>query len=208
MTHPRLQIIADDVIGLTVKNAAEAQSLAAHLRQSSHWLEIVPGLDSVAVRYDPASIALSSVSDQLVKAHQTMPDQPRENAAIIDIPVHYGDENGPDLKAICEALSLTPADLIARHTAPLYTVEMIGFTPGFAYLGGLDKALTVPRRSTPRSHVPAGSIGISGGYTGLYAMPGPGGWPLIGRTDTLLFNAALKEPFLIHPGLQVRFVSV
>ncbi len=84
---------------------------------------------------------------------------------------------------------------------------MIGFTPGFAYLGGLDQALTVPRRSTPRTHVPAGSIGISGNYTGLYAMPGPGGWPLIGRTDTALFDATSGNPFLIHPGQQIRFVS-
>jgi len=207
MTEPRFQIIADDVIGLAVKDAAEAQTLAAHLRQTGDWLEVVPGLDSVAVRYDPAAITPSSVSDQLAAAQRSMPDQPRESAPILDIPVHYGSKSGPDLQAICDTLSLSPSDLIARHTAPLYTAEMIGFTPGFAYLGGLDKALTIPRRSTPRTHVPAGSIGISGGYTGLYAMPGPGGWPLIGRTDTALFDASSKLPFLIHPGQQIRFVS-
>jgi len=206
MSNPRLQIIADDVIGLIVKDAAEAQSLAAHLRQTGDWLEVVPGLDSVAVRYDPATIALSAVSDHLATAQQSIPDHPQESAPALAIPVHYGGQHGPDLNAICDALSLTPSELIARHTAPLYTAEMIGFTPGFAYLGGLDKALTVARRSTPRTHVPAGSIGISGGYTGLYAMPGPGGWPLIGRTDTALFDAASGNPFLIHPGQQIRFV--
>ena len=208
MTDSRLQIIAEDVIGLAVKDAAEAQALAAHLRQTGPWLEVVPGLDSVAVRYDPTAIALSSVSDQLAAAQQSMPDQPRETAPTLEIPVHYGGENGPDLAEICTALSLTPSELIARHTAPLYTVDMIGFTPGFAYLGGLDKALTIPRRATPRAHVPAGSIGISGGYTGLYAMPGPGGWPLIGRTDKTLFDPTSKQPFLIQPGLRIRLVSV
>ena len=100
---------------------------------------------------------------------------------------------------------MTRDDFVALHCRDEYPVEMLGFTPGFAYIGGLDDRLDVPRRPHPRQYVPAGSIGIAGGRTGIYAMPGPGGWPLIGRTPEPLFDAKAGDPFRLRPGLRVRF---
>lgn len=206
MTEARVQVIAEDAVAISVNTATRAQSLAAQLRQSGNWIEVVPGMDSVTIRFDPMSMDLLSVSQQLATTLETARAEPTSTPSTLDISVHYGGADGPDLKDICADLNLTEAEFITHHTAQTYPVEMIGFTPGFAYLGGLDEALSVPRKSKPRTHVPAGSIGISGLYSGLYAMPGPGGWPLIGRTDHTLFDAQSDTPFLIQPGQLIRFV--
>ena len=103
---------------------------------------------------------------------------------------------------------LLQKELIALHTGQEYRVDMLGFTPGFAYIGGLDAALDVPRLPQPRMHVAAGSIGIADGRTGVYALPGPGGWPIIGRTSLTLFDALSDQPFLLQAGYRVRFTAV
>ncbi len=208
MTDARIQIIAEDAVALRVDTAMRAQMLAVQLRQTGNWREVVPGLNSVTIRFDPAITDLRSASQQLINALDCNPGSPASTPDTLEIPVQYGGANGPDLSDICARLKLSETAFIARHSAPTYRAEMIGFTPGFAYLGGLDEALVVARRTAPRNHVPAGSIGISGLYSGLYAMPGPGGWPLIGRTDKLLFNAGSDDPFVIQPGQLIRFVPV
>jgi inhibitor of KinA len=127
---------------------------------------------------------------------------------IIDIPVHYGGNDGPDLLVVADACSLSPAEVIALHTAQPFPVLMLGFMPGFPYLGGLPTRLHLPRRSTPRAYVPAGSIAIANDQTGIYPNQSPGGWHLLGRTTVQLFDPTRDPPSLLTPGDLVRFISI
>jgi inhibitor of KinA len=129
-------------------------------------------------------------------------------ARVIDVPVTYGGAAGPDLDKVATALGLAPAELVAIHTAEVYRVMMIGFTPGFPYIGPLPDRLQVPRLTTPRAAVPAGSVAIAAGLTGIYPARLPGGWHLIGRTDLLLFDPAATPPATLEPGDGVRFVPL
>ncbi|WIG55610.1 MAG: Allophanate hydrolase 2 subunit 1 [Rhodanobacteraceae bacterium] len=124
------------------------------------------------------------------------------------IPVCYGGDCGPDIDAIAEHAGLVRDEVIARHAAAEYTVAMLGFAPGFPYLLGLDAALHVPRRATPRTRVPAGSVAIGGAQTGIYPCELPGGWHLIGRTPLALFDPRRDPPCLLAPGDRVRFRAI
>lgn len=125
-----------------------------------------------------------------------------------EIRVAYGGAAGPDLPALARRAGLDEAAYVARHAAADYTVAFLGFQPGFPYLQGLPDALHAPRRSTPRVRVPAGSVAIGGGYTGIYPAAGPGGWQLIGRTAAMLFDPRRAAPALLQPGDRVRFVPL
>jgi biotin-dependent carboxylase-like uncharacterized protein len=127
---------------------------------------------------------------------------------VVDVPVEYGGAGGPDLDAVAAVNGLSPADVIARHTAHDYRVFMIGFLPGFAYLGSVDAAIAAPRHASPRLRVPPGSVGIAGQQTGIYPQASPGGWQIIGRTTARPFDARRPSPSLLAPGDRVRFVAV
>lgn len=126
---------------------------------------------------------------------------------LIDIPVHYGGEFGEDLFEVARFHHTDAKEIVRWHTEPTYTVFMMGFQPGFPYLGGLPKHLHTPRRDIPRTKVPAGSVGIGGSQTGIYPFSSPGGWQLLGRTEIPLFNIAQNPPVLLVAGDQVRFVA-
>ena len=197
-----LRRIADDVIEIPVFNASEAQELAASLRAAVIGEDVVAGLSTVAIRIDPGDF--TSVEAQLRSASSSL--SPVEaNRAPVEIEITYGGETGPDFDLVCAQLGLAPEAFIERHTAMLHSVDMIGFTPGFSYISGLPQDWSIPRLSTPRNRVGAGSVGISAGYTGIYALAGPGGWPLIGRTSAPLFDPDAAEPFLLAPGQPVKF---
>ncbi len=198
----------DDLISISVANSREAQDLALRLRESKAYLEAVAGIDSVVVQFDIASKDRNEIEKQIAEV-LAEPGNTRASAQpVVEIPVCYGGEAGPDLAGVCEQLGMTRDEFIALHSGREYEVDLVGFTPGFAYIGGLDKQLNVSRRQEPRVCVPAGSVGIAGGMTGLYALQGPGGWPLIGRTSFILFDAAADDPFVLTPGSKVVFVSV
>lgn len=133
---------------------------------------------------------------------------PREDARVVEIPVCYGGEHGPDLEAVAVHAGLSPDAAVARHAAGDYTVAMLGFAPGFPYLLGLDPALHAPRRADPRTRVPAGSVAIGGAQTGVYPRELPGGWNLIGRTPLSLFDPRREPPALLAPGDRVRFCAI
>lgn len=198
-------IVADDMIAIGVAGVQASQHLARVLRKSGSWREVVGGIDSVVVQFDAARIDADAAMAALDKQLARVPEMTSVDAPVMEIPVIYGGEDGPDLDGICELLEMTRDDFVALHCRDDYPVEMLGFTPGFAYIGGLDDRLDVPRRPHPRQHVPAGSLGIAGGRTGIYALPGPGGWPLIGRTPEPLFDAEADNPFRLQPGVRVRF---
>ncbi len=198
----------DDLISLSVDGPQEAQALAAHLRKDGICFEVVAGIDSVVAQFDASALdaatARRRIEDSLVDGIPPLPCRKE----LIELPVVYGGEHGPDLESVCHELGLSPDEFVALHTGTDYRVDMIGFTPGFAFVGGLDERLNVPRREQPRQRVEAGSIGIADGRTGLYALASPGGWSLIGRTPRPLFDANAANPFSIQAGMRIRFVAI
>lgn len=198
----------DDLFSVAVESPAHAQALAARLRKAGGWLDVVPGIDSVVARFDAVRVAADAARSVIEAALEKGVEPINHGNALFEIPVIYGGEYGPDLDELSAATGLTPDEIVRLHTASEYRVEMVGFTPGFAFIGGLDERLRVPRRKEPRQHVPAGSVGIADGRTGLYAMSSPGGWTLIGRTPCKLFDATAEQPFALEPGMRVRFRAI
>jgi KipI family sensor histidine kinase inhibitor len=194
---------------------AAVQAAASVLRAAAPaWIEdIVPAYASLAVVFDAEACAAaridpSAAADWLQAQLQSVAADAAIAGRQVEIPVSYGGDDGPDLDFVAAHLGLTPAEVITRHTAAEYRVAMLGFAPGFPYLLGLDPALAVARRATPRTSVPAGSVGIGGAQTGIYPQASPGGWQLIGRTALRLFDPQRAAPSLLAPGDRVRFVSV
>lgn len=201
-------ISGDDLLSIEVGSPAEAQSLADALRQGDDWREVVAGISSVAVQFDAAAVSLDDARQRIENALAKGISPLELSDVLLEIPVVYGGEAGPDFDDVCEQTGLKAEEVIALHTGREYRVDLVGFTPGFAYVGGLDDKLNVARRDSPRQRVEAGSVGIADGRTGLYALPGPGGWPLIGRTAFRLFDPSADNPFPIRAGMRVRFVSI
>jgi inhibitor of KinA len=184
-------------------------------RSLAGLLEVVPGFASIAVHYDPARVAraggatpYAAISEAVEQLLRTAVATPSGEARLVEIPVCYDPSLAPDLDEVAEHARLTPGQVVELHSAPDYVVHMIGFLPGFPYLGGLDPRLTTPRRSSPRTRVPAGSVGIGGSQTGVYTIDSPGGWKLIGRTARRLFDVERDPPTLLRIGDKVRFRPV
>lgn len=173
------------------------------------WLRaVVPAIASLLTCFDPLSISHNGVMEYLRKLQQVTALQPTYHERVVRIPVHYGGTDGPDLDAVSRLTDMTPTDLIALHCAEPYRVMMIGFAPGFPYIGPLPSDLNIPRRATPRSAVPPGSVALAAGMTGIYPSRLPGGWHVIGRTDLPLFNPETNPPATLRPGDRVQFVAV
>ena len=170
-------------------------------------IESVACYDSACVSYDPLVIRSGPLCDALF-ALGFGGDAGTAPSHLLVIPVLYGGEAGPDLPAVARHARMTEAEVVQRHCAPVYSVVMIGFAPGFPYLAGLDPALAVPRLDRPRTLVSAGSVGIGGGQTGVYPLPSPGGWNIIGRTTLALFDPSRQPAALLAPGDEVRFQAV
>lgn len=205
---PSIDTGGDDVLSVAIDGFEAVHALANYLRSTGEWLEDVPGIASVAVRFDAATVDAAAARERLLAALAVERKFPKIAGERIEIPVVYGGEFGPDFTDVCLQLRLEPAEFIALHTGREYRVELVGFTPGFVYAGGLDHRLRVSRKAEPRQDVPAGSVGIADGRTGLYALRGPGGWPLIGRTPFALFRRGDEDPFPISAGMRIRFVAI
>jgi KipI family sensor histidine kinase inhibitor len=164
-------------------------------------VELVPGYRTVLIVADPAR---AGVLDDLAARLPELELPPAEAVAgeTVEIPVSY---DGEDLPEVASLTGLEPDEVVRRHTAPQYTVAFLGFSPGFPYLVGLDPALEVPRRDTPRTSIPAGSVGLAGNQTGIYPTASPGGWQLIGHTEVTLFDPTRDPPALLAPGTRLRF---
>jgi len=195
----------DDIFSIAVAGPAEAQGLAAQLRAGYGWLEVVPGIESVAVRFDAARMSAAEVSKRLSAAISDGIRPLADTGEVLEIPVTYGGDAGPDLETVCETLGISAEQFVRLHAGRDYRVDMVGFTPGFAFIGGLDERLRVPRRAAPRERVASGSVAIAGNRTGLYAIASPGGWNVVGRTDMQTFDPASDNPFRVRPGMHVRF---
>ena len=179
--------------------------LTQRLAEVPDVIEAIPGMNNITVVLrDPHALALDAIERLQRWWEESEALEPQSRA--IDIPVLYGGEAGPDLPLVAEHCGMSEKQVVELHASIDYVVWFIGFQPGFPYLGGMPPALETPRRAEPRLSVPAGSVGIGGAQTGIYPLQTPGGWNLIGRTDTPLFNPHLPEPVLLRPGDTLRFI--
>ena len=171
-------------------------------------LETVPTFRSVLMVYDPLRIRFEELIERADAAARGVRAAAMDAGGLVEIPVVYGGPDGPDLDDVARAVGLTSDEVVRLHGEPTYLVYMIGFSPGFPYLGRLPDALRLPRRPTPRTRVPAGSVAIADVFTGAYPQETPGGWHLLGRTWRQLFDPDRDDPALLRPGDRVRFVAV
>ncbi|MFC9711366.1 5-oxoprolinase subunit PxpB [Paenibacillus sp. NPDC056933] len=171
-------------------------------------IEWLPSFASVTLFYDPLISPYHEVCRMLLHELNRMKEATLVQPRTITIPVCYGGKLGPDLDYVATEHGLTPDEVIAIHTSGDYLVHMIGFAPGFPYLGGLSEKIATPRRATPRLSVEAGTVGIGGKQTGVYPVATPGGWQCIGRTPLALFRPKENPPSLLAAGDRVRFASI
>lgn len=210
----RLDRLADAAVSVRLHDGeplevnARVHALAAGLRLARvrGVRDIVPGMRDLVVHIDPLGCDLSDVERALADTASRPSVATTAPAAVIEIPVVYGGADGPDLDDVARACGMSAEDVCARHALVDYVVCMIGFLPGFPYLGLLEPSLRLPRRRSPRSRVAPGSVAIAGEYTGVYPCESPGGWHVIGRTVVSLFDLADDPPARLAPGDRVRFV--
>lgn len=171
--------------------------------------EVVPTYRSLLVYFDPLKIKRAVLSEKIEALLRDLEEV--EGAAggrVVRIPVCYGEEFGPDLAFVAEHNKLTPEEVVKIHSEVRYQVYMLGFTPGFPYLGGMSERIATPRLAQPRTVIPAGSVGIAGAQTGLYPIESPGGWQLIGRTPVRAFQPGAEQPFLFAAGDHLQFEPI
>ncbi len=179
-------------------------------------LDVVPAYSSLTIHYDVMKIigkargkaVFDIITDQLKKIVEDDTEISIEENRKINIPVCYDDEFGLDLIYLANEKKLSVEEVIQLHTSKTYRVYMIGFLPGFAYMGSVDQKIQIPRKENPRKKIEAGSVGIAGEQTGIYPLQSPGGWQIIGRTPLQLFNKEKKEPVLLQPGDEIKFFSI
>ena len=188
----------------TVNNAVH--NVAAQLRQSGKYIEVVPGYDSLVCVFDLAERTPKATKCHIEDILARSLTNEAASGRLIEIPVQYGGENGPDIDTICAASKLSKDEVIALHSGQDYRVCMMGFIPGFTFLSPAPKKLHHPRLATPRAKVQAGSIGIANWQTGIYGLESPGGWQIIGRTPLSIFDANREPLFLLNAGDRVRFI--
>lgn len=185
--------------------------LAARLRARAARgvRDVAPGYCTIGVHFDPLQTDLAALEHAIETECAAIESiDAVANRTPIEIPVSYGGDHGPDLGAVARHAGCSEEDVIARHSQRTYRVYMLGFVPGFSYMGRVDPSIAAPRHRVPRERVPAGSVGIAGGQTGVYPVDSPGGWQLIGRTTTVMFDATRPQPSLLSAGDLVRFVPV
>lgn len=205
----RVDTAGDRALLVRLGSAIDAARLSEVLALERALLEMhLPGVRSTLTayasllcQYDPEQIAATQLEDQIRRLEGAL--TPVELAGdLIEIPTTY---DGPDLSDVAEKTGLSRQEVIDRHSERSYLVYCVGFAPGFTYCGELDEHLAIPRRAAPRLNVPAGSVAIAARQTGIYAVDSPGGWHLIGRTDTVLFDPAVNPPARFKPGDRLRF---
>ncbi|MGI6668975.1 MAG: 5-oxoprolinase subunit PxpB [Acetivibrionales bacterium] len=172
------------------------------------YIESVPSYRALLVFYDVRVTNYRRITRQVRKILKRLSAETEYKSRTFRIPVCYGGKYGPDLDAVAAHAGISKEEVIVRHTAPKYLIYMLGFLPGFAYLGGLDPSLEMPRVSNPRSSIMPGSVGIGGKQTGIYPIASPSGWQLIGCTPLRLYDPRLSDPILYRPGDYIQFYEI
>ncbi|MGE5652794.1 MAG: 5-oxoprolinase subunit PxpB [Bacillota bacterium] len=211
-TEPRLLVHSErgivvefgDSIDPTIFDRVRALTQALEQHPLNGVIELIPTYRSVLVHFDPLHVDRTEVM-QWIHQHLQTSSGRQGSARVVVIPTLYGGEFGPDLADVAQHAGLASDEVVQVHSSEDYLVYMIGFTPGFPYLGGLSPKIACPRLSSPRTLVPAGSVGIAETQTGIYPLATPGGWRLIGRTPLKLFDPASAQPFVLQAGDYLRF---
>ncbi len=212
--YPRVLDCGDRALTVEFGNTVDPElnrqvrALDHALRGVAGIVETIPSFRSLFVEYDPFAIDRAQLAQLITGCLKNPAAIGGESEKIIDIPVCYGGEFGPDLADVAAHTGLSEEEVIKRHSQNNYPIYMLGFMPGFAYLGGLDPQLSTPRLKSPRQEIPAGSVGIAGMQTGIYPLKSPGGWRLIGRTPLKVYDPSRPEPFLYAAGDVIRFKAI
>lgn len=185
-----------------------ALARALEERAATVLRDVVVGYCTLTVYFDPLAVDAGWVESVIAEAARDADGGPEDLGAMVDVPVCYGGELGPDLADVARTAGCTEDEVIALHSGITYRVYVVGFVPGFPYMAATDPRLALPRRPTPRTRVPAGSVAIAGGQTGIYPAETPGGWHLIGRTPVKPYDPSRPQPFLFKAGDRVRFQPI
>jgi KipI family sensor histidine kinase inhibitor len=199
----------EPVIDQVVNERAIALAARVRDRNLRGVRDVAPGYCTVGVHFDPLQTDLPALEHAIAEDGGAVAaiDSPAPSAPI-EIGVHYGGPDGPDLGAVAAYAGCTEDEVVERHAGRTYRVYMLGFVPGFAYMGRVEPSIAAPRHRVPRERVPAGSVGIAGLQTGVYPVVSPGGWQLIGRAESVMFDPNRTPPSLLAPGDLVRFVRI
>ena len=203
-----LNIEFGNEISEEINKKIRAASALIENREISGISEVVPTYRSLMIHYDPLIIEYEELISILKWIEENIKNVELYSPEIIEIPVLYGGQYGPDIENVVMHNKLTVEEVIKIHTSAEYLIYMLGFTPGFPYLGGMDKRIATPRLHSPRTKIPAGSVGIAGEQTGIYPVQSPGGWQLIGSTPIELFNPDSENPILLKSGNHIVFKSI
>lgn len=204
----------EDIVSEKVHRLVTAMARRLEKNPFPGWIECIPSYTSLAVYYDYDKIGKPDGFDTVFAYVCSMLDERMEEEAgekditkyeVVDIPVCYGGDYGPDLDEVAQKNRLSPMDVIRIHSGQDYLIYAIGFAPGFPYVGGIPEQIATPRKQTPRLLIPAGSVGIAGTQTGIYPIETPGGWQIIGRTPLALFRPEAEPPTLLKSGQYIRF---
>lgn len=171
-------------------------------------IELTPTYRSITVKYNPLEISYKKLIEILNKFENIKVDNENVKVKLVEIPTVYGDEYGQDIAFVAENANISQEEVIKIHTGKDYLVYMLGFAPGFTYLGGMDEKIATPRLKSPRLKIAAGSVGIAGSQTGMYPSESPGGWQLIGRTPLKLYDEKSNPPVFINAGDYIRYVQI
>ncbi len=197
-----------DDISPAVNQSVQELFTGLDIQKPEGILELVPGYRSLLVICDPLIVSLANLKIVILETIENLDRSLLPEPRTVKIPVVYGDDFGPDLEEVARYHQLTPEDVIHYHTRPTYRVYMIGFTPGYPYLGERPDAIATPRRKTPRTRVPRGSVGIAQKQSGIYSVDSPGGWQIIGWTPVHLFDPLRNPPSLLVMGDRVNFLAI
>jgi KipI family sensor histidine kinase inhibitor len=181
---------------------------ALRAKQDSRIRNLHPGYTSLLIDFDPLQISHEELAEMVAQLSSAAGSERELRSEIVSVPVCYDVEFGPDLMELANYAKISPQEVIRLHSSATYLVYFLGFSPGFAYMGGLPEKLQMPRLATPRGHVAGGTVGIAGSQTGIYPVDSPGGWRLIGRTPWRMFDPSADPPTRLQPGDTVRFSAI
>lgn len=219
LSDSALIIQAGDGINEAIHMKVKSIMTALGNHPFSGFVEAVPAYNSVTVYYNPLDVYFSTIEKGFIIPYEVVKTKilslicqsyivEKADARVVKIPVVYGGDMGPDLAFVAKHNGLTTDEVIRIHSSTEYLVYMLGFAPGFPFMGGMDQQIATPRKETPRLAIAPGSVGIAGSQTGIYPLETPGGWQIIGRTPSRLFLPEQSAPTLLHPGDRIRFVPI
>jgi KipI family sensor histidine kinase inhibitor len=209
-------IAGDKAIGLEFGNCISeeinekirAMTIAIETKNIDGIVEVVPTYRSLMVHYNPLILEYNELLERLQALEEELENIELPAPQVIEIPTLYSGEYGPDIENVAKHNGLTAEEVINIHTCGEYLIYMLGFTPGFPYLGGMDERISTPRLETPRTKIKGGSVGIAGSQTGIYSIDSPGGWQLIGWTPVKLYDANAEKPILLKAGNYIKFKAI